>query len=213
MPIQFRCNTCRKLLSVARRKAGQETECPVCGSKTRVPQDVPEEASSPGVLLQTAPAGDQSKPAPAFIPPLTAANAAPAPTIPTPAVSEKGAPGTSQIPQPVPSQPAAPKSATGQTKKLPGSSGILEIDPDRLLGKSGVKSHGSELKSSPARELSDYFEAIDRSHPEDGSGSQAVEVPEPFLPQSSSWKLQVFGGVLILALASALVVGFLLLKG
>lgn len=37
MPIAFRCQTCRKKLSTAKRKAGSVVTCPGCGSEVRVP--------------------------------------------------------------------------------------------------------------------------------------------------------------------------------
>ncbi len=41
MPIQFRCPTCNKLLSIASRKAGTWTDCPVCGEKIEIPLELP----------------------------------------------------------------------------------------------------------------------------------------------------------------------------
>jgi|GEM_PF-3674424 len=99
-------------------------------------------------------------------------------------------------------------------KRIPGSSGILEIDPDRLFGKSHSKNTGSSPSlEKPAKELSDYFEAIDRAQEMEDSGSQAVEIPEPFLRKPSSWQLRFFAVVIFAVLASALVVGFLLIRG
>jgi biopolymer transport protein ExbD len=37
MPIQFRCSNCRQTLSITRRKAGREVECPACGASIMVP--------------------------------------------------------------------------------------------------------------------------------------------------------------------------------
>jgi biopolymer transport protein ExbD len=37
MPIHFRCQACQQMLSVTRRKAGQEMVCPACGQEQRIP--------------------------------------------------------------------------------------------------------------------------------------------------------------------------------
>ncbi|MFV0442185.1 MAG: biopolymer transporter ExbD [Planctomycetaceae bacterium] len=37
MPIQFRCQHCRQILSISSKKAGQEVNCPNCREATRVP--------------------------------------------------------------------------------------------------------------------------------------------------------------------------------
>jgi len=190
------------LLSVARRKAGQYTECPVCGSKTMVPTDVPGDPSH-----DTLPAANQTPiPEPATLP------IAPTPTpvpVPTPA------PALATAPAPTPSSKVMTRPSGVSTKRIPpgpGNSGILEIDPEKLFGKSAPKIP-SQSNGSPAKELSDYFEAIDQSQPMEGSGSQAVVVPEPNPPMASSWKLWAFSIMVFVALASALFVGFKLIGG
>lgn len=40
MPIRFRCTTCRRLLGIARRKAGTIVKCPDCGTDLIVPTEV-----------------------------------------------------------------------------------------------------------------------------------------------------------------------------
>ena len=37
MPIHFRCTSCDRMLSIARRKAGQQVSCPKCGKSVSVP--------------------------------------------------------------------------------------------------------------------------------------------------------------------------------
>jgi hypothetical protein len=37
MPVQFRCSACRGKLSISRRKAGKQVECPKCGQTLTVP--------------------------------------------------------------------------------------------------------------------------------------------------------------------------------
>src|SRR5438105_12587294 len=37
MPIHFRCSSCDRMLSIARRKAGQQVSCPKCGKDVSVP--------------------------------------------------------------------------------------------------------------------------------------------------------------------------------
>mgnify|MGYP001072885977 CR=1 FL=1 len=64
MPIRFRCVACRQLLSIGRRKAGTEIQCPKCGRSQRVPSQ--EEAAA--ALAAEASARTQSgAPAPAGI--------------------------------------------------------------------------------------------------------------------------------------------------
>ena len=46
MPIRFRCGYCNRLLGIARRKAGTETNCPHCGYAITVP--VPDDARDDG---------------------------------------------------------------------------------------------------------------------------------------------------------------------
>lgn len=49
MPIQFRCPSCRRKLSISRRKAGTAVTCPACAEPIRVP-DRPAESSGSGGL-------------------------------------------------------------------------------------------------------------------------------------------------------------------
>ena len=37
MPVQFRCTSCRGKLSISRRKAGNQVDCPKCGQPLTVP--------------------------------------------------------------------------------------------------------------------------------------------------------------------------------
>ncbi len=37
MPVQFRCSACRGKLSISRRKAGSQVDCPKCGQSLTVP--------------------------------------------------------------------------------------------------------------------------------------------------------------------------------
>ncbi|MCS7306802.1 MAG: hypothetical protein NZ602_17040 [Thermoguttaceae bacterium] len=58
MPIRFRCVACRQLLSIGRRKAGTEIQCPKCGRSQLVPS--PEEAAA--ALAAEAAARTQTSP-------------------------------------------------------------------------------------------------------------------------------------------------------
>jgi HEAT repeat protein len=51
MPVRFRCTNCRHLLSIGRRKAGSDTNCPLCRQR----QIVPHPASSEPVFLSAPP--------------------------------------------------------------------------------------------------------------------------------------------------------------
>jgi hypothetical protein len=48
MPIRFRCQYCRQLLGIARRKAGQPVECPTCHAQVTVPASDHPGSPSPG---------------------------------------------------------------------------------------------------------------------------------------------------------------------
>lgn len=55
MPIRYYCSSCRQLLSIATRKAGQSVDCPQCGAPTIVPPADRLEALSPSPVAATAP--------------------------------------------------------------------------------------------------------------------------------------------------------------
>jgi biopolymer transport protein ExbD len=55
MPIQFRCDHCGQLLSISRRKAGEEVTCPQCVKRVRVPgagAEFAAEREEPGAGLE-----------------------------------------------------------------------------------------------------------------------------------------------------------------
>jgi phage FluMu protein Com len=61
MPIRFRCPQCDRLLGIARRKAGTQTECPQCGKMVTVPvQDDRTELADLDELLNPAAAANGS---------------------------------------------------------------------------------------------------------------------------------------------------------
>lgn len=45
MPIKFRCGYCKRLLGIARRKAGTEATCPHCRATITVPHPPPEDGT------------------------------------------------------------------------------------------------------------------------------------------------------------------------
>lgn len=55
MPIQFRCNNCRQLLSVSRKKAGATVNCPSCKASIQVPELEPSPAENEGATLVESP--------------------------------------------------------------------------------------------------------------------------------------------------------------
>ncbi|HPP52986.1 MAG TPA: hypothetical protein PK777_08560 [Thermoguttaceae bacterium] len=65
MPIRFRCVACRQLLSIGRRKAGAEIQCPKCGRSQVVPN---QEEAAAALAAETAHhSSEPSSPAPSGI--------------------------------------------------------------------------------------------------------------------------------------------------
>ena len=70
MPIRFRCSMCSGMLSIARRKAGTEVECPKCGYEVTVPEEdvgpepKPATVASPRSTVPHGPAQTQPTPRP-----------------------------------------------------------------------------------------------------------------------------------------------------
>jgi phage FluMu protein Com len=59
MPIRFRCEFCKQLLGIARRKAGSTVRCPTCQNEVMVPardaEFLPEPEEAPGSVPGTVP--------------------------------------------------------------------------------------------------------------------------------------------------------------
>jgi phage FluMu protein Com len=68
MPIRFRCTSCRKLLGIARRKAGTVVKCPDCESELIVPTEVTATVPARGGRLPAA-KGSPTEPIPRTPPP------------------------------------------------------------------------------------------------------------------------------------------------
>lgn len=101
MPIRFRCPHCSRLLGIAKRKAGTQTNCPQCGRPFTVPPDEPDDTNEPldldglddllnpaaqsngAVVQEPRPAPPKPQAVP-VVPKLAAAQAAPRPTKPRP---------------------------------------------------------------------------------------------------------------------------------
>ncbi len=64
MPIRFRCIGCRQLLSIGRRKAGAEIQCPKCGRLQRVPS---QEEAGAALAAEAAARSQPSPPMPSGI--------------------------------------------------------------------------------------------------------------------------------------------------
>lgn len=75
MPIAFRCLTCRKKLSTAKRKAGSTVVCPGCGADVQVPTaatldpKVARLLATASVAAEVSPAGPEA--VPTHLPPLS----------------------------------------------------------------------------------------------------------------------------------------------
>ena len=135
MPIRFRCPHCSRLLGIASRKAGSQTQCPQCGRSVTVPiQDTPTERELlelDNLLKDSAPAnGTPPRPAPvpqpATVPDPEPAQPAvvaerPRPIVPTPA----------PVPAPAPRPPAPPRPAK---KRRSEDDPLFEQDVDEMLG-------------------------------------------------------------------------------
>ncbi len=70
MPIRFRCEHCKQLMSITRKKAGLLTQCPKCGEETRVPElhETKRKAPTPE-FIDEEPSGIGLEPAPEPVPP------------------------------------------------------------------------------------------------------------------------------------------------
>lgn len=88
MPIRFRCGHCKKLLGIARRKAGTDTVCPHCGAIITVPQPAPDDLDDIDALLNAPPPppppAQPVKPAPPPRPAAAPPAAEPPPPVPAP---------------------------------------------------------------------------------------------------------------------------------
>ena len=109
MPIRFRCPQCDRMLGIARRKAGSQTECPGCGKVVTVPvQDDRNELDELDLLLNPNPVANGGLPH----------KPKPEPARPAPPVAV--------APRPVPAPPRKPQS--------PDERPLFERDVDSMLG-------------------------------------------------------------------------------
>lgn len=123
MPIRFRCSSCKRLLGIARRKAGSETKCPHCGAAIMVPSS--EEADEERTHLDDI---DE------LINPLSAA--------PAPAIATRPAPPS--MPRAVPRPVSEPLPLTEEERPL------FERDLDSVLGAPGSVPGADVAKPRPA---------------------------------------------------------------
>jgi hypothetical protein len=128
MPIRFRCSHCNRLLGIARRKAGAETNCPHCGASITVPKldepgsDGPELAEIDALLNPTNVAATASPPSPT-----------PAATYPSPPT----------LPRPV-TPPSRPNPQFPEDEHP-----LFERDVDSLLGAANKEDDPSDAKQAP----------------------------------------------------------------
>jgi hypothetical protein len=155
MPIRFRCPNCSRLLGIAKRKAGTQTNCPQCGRPMTVPYedqpDVPQEPLNlddlDSLLNPVAQAnGDMaSHPQPSPVSAPAAAQAAPSPR---------------------PAAAARPQRKPGEENPL------FEEDVDAILGihKSGERFELDEDAGTGKKPVS----GLDAMSLDDGGGGKLV---------------------------------------
>ncbi len=214
MPIQFRCTTCNKLLSIARRKGGQNIECPVCGAFIRVPEEI-----------QPTKFGESpSKPAPRVYDPPNQTHPEPKSPVPQAPVSTE----TFHTPVPIPPQPIVTETpfsepehpqfqeSTGPAKPKPvpsssaksqrTASSILELDPDTIFGSSRASLPKFSSQTAQPGILDEMHIEIPGSDSlnEDLFGEEK-STPELVVEQpiSPSWKLILFGTLMTIGMIVA----------
>lgn len=123
MPIRFRCPQCDRLLGIAKRKAGTQTECPQCGKMVTVPvQNDQTELADLDELLNPAAAANGSARPKAEVP-----RPSPAPR----PVAPKPVPAAEVLDLPAPPKPAPPPRKPGSINDRP----LFEKgDVDAMLG-------------------------------------------------------------------------------
>ncbi len=186
MPIQFRCPTCNKLLSIASRKAGQSTECPICGEKIDIPQPNPSSVFEKNSPIQTPQSSETTQNLP-IEGDLQLQKEQP--------LSQGQSPTTSRIPQ-----TKAPKTTRNPSKS------ILDIDPDSFFGTTQTPS-GKPLHPTPKPGILDDMydnQGENAIHPEPNVGFLAQQKEGFSRKQQPSWKMIVFGILIITGMVVAL---------
>lgn len=221
MPIHFRCTTCNKLLSIARRKAGQAIECPVCGANIRVPEEIPHKPQ-PQIPSQEAlptpptpnfPPPTSPVPNPVDTAPLEAARPEPVPAVVPPPLSPPIPPSEAPPPRvvaPTPIVKSKPPAPTPSKTQSPSSS-ILELDPDTFFGSSRCSIPKMTCPAPQPGILDEMYTEIPGSGSERGKAEgEETSSPEVVIepPSRSSWKLLVFGTLLIIGLLVAAVLAW-----
>ena len=192
MPIRFRCGYCNRLLGIARRKAGTETNCPHCGYAITVP--VPDDAGDDGesaanmdeidALLSSASASATTpSPSPSIEPPH--------PERPAPA-----APTAAPRPAPGPAAARAAPTPAAQPKPLaPGERPLFERDLDAVLGTTNANDRPTDAKPKAAPT----------------SGMDAMSLgPDSGHIVLSSQKVTALAVVVVVLLALSFAAGFLI---
>ena len=186
MPIQFRCSTCNKLLSIASRKAGQTTECPVCGGKIEIPNELasqwtgnlpPDQATQNSETTQSPHAEEIVQ------------------------LQNRDAPAIDPIPN------LSPKT---QTKSLPSAKptakSILDIDPDSFFGPPKTQARKPIHPTPQPGVLDDMYD----NQGENAVPPQANEAPISNPKEVSnrdpkpSWKMIFFGIFIVVGMMVAI---------
>jgi hypothetical protein len=212
MPIHFRCTTCNKLLSIARRKGGQSIDCPVCGASIRVPEDIlphPQqnaETSSPPPISQDFIPPIPSKPGLEIVSTLEANlespdSGAPPEAFAAPTLLSTTSPSEteySRVREPSEGNKTKSQVPTPSKSKSPSSS-ILEMDPEAFFGSSRTTIPKVSINPKPGILEEMYTES--RSP----SGQSVLEELKETLstemigekPSKPSWKLIGYGALMI----------------
>lgn len=222
MPIQFRCTTCNKLLSIARRKGGQIIECPVCGASIRAPEEFlphpnqhPEAkiTQSPQSFVPSKPPISEQPSTAEEISPHLAKSVAPASALSPTALTQQIPPIEPEFHQlKEPAQTAINNITAPTVSKSQGqTSSILELDPDTLFG-----SKRNTIPKASSYPQPGILEEMYTQPPNPTDNNTAEQIDDIFAPElagekptNSSWKLIVFG---ILMIFGFLVAAFLAWK-
>lgn len=185
MPIRFRCPHCHRLLGIARRKSGTQTNCPQCGRVLTVPvQDDKDDLDELDELLGSSHGANGSTPH----------EDRPPPPVPTPAPPPLPRPATTTA-----APKAAPPKPPPLRKKAPAGEEPLFFtdDMDALLG----------LGSSGAADLDD--KPGQKRKPTGGVDAMSLDVKPRNLVLSPQ-RATLLAVVVVVLLGLSFVAGFLI---
>lgn len=203
MPIAFRCQTCRKKLSTAKRKAGSTVVCPGCGAEVLVPTASTLDPKVARLLATAAVVSDAPAPVVAPLPAGGDADADPQPLPPLPPLPAALPP----LPPPadLPPLPPPPPSAPDPIRVVRVARPVAERKP------TPAPKSGSRLNDLPLFEREDFADMLEKDtakEPEDDPlplprQRSAPELPDGFLVTRGTATMVMVAVVVLLGLAFA----------